>query len=84
MSDWGLRGARVWDGVAVSTVEADVVVDGAVIGAVGSGASAPQTIDVSGATILPGLIEAHAHLCFNAQRDWRQVYDADKRLIVEG
>ncbi|MEZ4482440.1 MAG: amidohydrolase family protein [Dehalococcoidia bacterium] len=84
MSDWVLRGARVWDGVAVSTVEADVVVDGAVIGAVGSGASAPQTIDVSGATILPGLIEAHAHLCFNAQRDWRQVYDADTpgRMMV--
>ena len=24
-----------------------------------------------------GLIEAHAHLCFNASADWRAVYDAD-------
>ena len=84
MSAWVLRGARVWDGLVTSPVEADVVVDGAIIGAVGSSTLAPQTIDVSGATIVPGLIEAHTHLCFNAQRDWRQVYDADSpaRMMV--
>ena len=27
--------------------------------------------------MVPGLIEAHTHLCFNAGEDWREVYDAD-------
>ena len=71
-----LAGARVWDGVSGSTVEGDIVfADGLIQDNTPS--EATKTIDVSGATIVPGLIEGHGHLCFNAQRDWREVYDAD-------
>ncbi|OAI44557.1 hypothetical protein AYO38_00225 [bacterium SCGC AG-212-C10] len=70
-------GGRVWDGVADAPIEADITVDGDRIESVGVAPPAQKTIDVSGCTILPGLIEGHAHLCFNAQRDWRAVYDSD-------
>lgn len=84
MSACILRGGRVWDGLAGESVEADVVFDGGLITAVGRDVSAPQSVDVSGCTIVPGLIEAHAHLCFNAQRDWRETYDRDTpaRMMV--
>lgn len=71
-----LVGGRVWDGLAAEAVEASVVIDGGVIGAVG-GEAPGTTIDVSGCTVLPGLIEAHAHLCFNAAADWREAFDND-------
>jgi imidazolonepropionase-like amidohydrolase len=72
-----LRGGRVWDGRADGTVEADVVAEGGLVAESGSGDASAEAIDVSGLTVLPGLIEAHAHLCFNAAPDWRAVYDAD-------
>ncbi|MFN8638959.1 MAG: hypothetical protein U0360_05760 [Dehalococcoidia bacterium] len=39
---------------------------------------------VRGLTLLPGLIEAHAHLCFNANADWRAAYDADTPARDDG
>ena len=77
MNSIALRGARVWDGNADTAADATVVVDGAEIGAVGSDASGAKSLDVSGCTIIPGLIEGHAHLCFNGAADWRAVYDSD-------
>ena len=71
------RGGRVWDGHAPATHEATVVVAGGTISAVGTDSGAPASVDISGLTIIPGLIEAHAHLCFNAGPDWRAVYDSD-------
>ncbi len=32
---------------------------------------------MGGFTIIPGLIDAHAHLCFDATRQWRRTYDTD-------
>jgi imidazolonepropionase-like amidohydrolase len=70
-----LHGGRVWDGLGDSSVEASVGVrEGRITGGEGPAA---RTIDVSGCTVLPGLIEAHAHLCWNAQPDWREVYNAE-------
>ena len=51
-----LVGGHVWDGVAAEAVEASVVIDGGLVGGVG-GEAPGTTIDVSGCTILPGLIE---------------------------
>ena len=72
-----LHGGHIWNGLADSTAEATVTTDGPNIAAIGNDASAATTIDISGCTVIPGLIEAHAHLCFNASRDWREVFDAD-------
>lgn len=70
-----LTGGRVWDGLAGGTVSAEVAVEGGRI--VGTPEGDAVRLDISGCTVLPGLIEAHAHLCFNAGADWRAVYDAD-------
>ncbi len=70
-----LRGGRVWDGVADAAAEQSVfTADGTVAERPAEGA---HILDVSGCTTVPGLIEAHTHLCFNAGEDWREVYDAD-------
>lgn len=71
-----LTGGRVWDGHAEATTSAEVAVEGGhIVG--GTPESDAVRLDISGCTVLPGLIEAHAHLCFNAGADWRAVYDAD-------
>jgi imidazolonepropionase-like amidohydrolase len=72
-----LRGARVWDGVSDGLTETAVVLDAGTIAAIGSDVGAGDSLDLSGLTLLPGLIEGHAHLCFNAGADWRSVYDHD-------
>jgi len=70
-----LRGGRVWDGVADAASEGSVFTSGGAIA--GSAAEGAVVLDVSGCTVVPGLIEAHTHLCFNAGEDWREVYDSD-------
>lgn len=77
MTALALRGGMVWDGVADRPVEATVIVDDGVVTAVANDAGAAVVYDVSGCTVLPGLIDAHAHLCFNAAANWRSVYDSD-------
>jgi len=61
-----LRPARVFDGVTLSPHEGwQVLVRGERIEAVGPNLAAPagaRTIDLPGATLMPGLIEGHAHL----------------------
>jgi imidazolonepropionase-like amidohydrolase len=61
-----LRPARVFDGVNPAPHEGWLVlVDGDRIAAVGSGLAAPagaRTIDLVGATLMPGMIEGHSHL----------------------
>ncbi len=69
-----MRGGQVWDGLADAATEGVVVVDGPnVAGSDGGG----ECIDVSGCTVLPGLIEGHAHLCFDATTGWRKSFDTD-------
>ena len=64
-----LRHARLIDGSGAAPVDADVLIDGeriARIGASGSldDATPGETLDCGGATVMPGLIEPHAHLSF--------------------
>lgn len=77
-----LAGGRVWDGLDGASTAGDVHVDGDVI--VSKAAEGAHVLDVSGCTVLPGLIEGHTHLAFNAQPDWRAVYDADshERMLL--
>ncbi len=81
MTDFALNGLQIWDGLADAPIRASLELHDGLIAAITRTASASgatsQGLDFAGCTILPGLIEGHAHLCFNAATDWRAVYDAD-------
>ncbi len=72
-----LRGGWMWDGLAETRREASVAVDGASIASTDGATGGGEALDISGCTVIPGLIEGHAHLCFNARADWRATYDGD-------
>jgi len=68
-----LRAARLFDGTG-STLLADpmVVLDGTTILAVDHATTAPpgaEVVDLPDATLLPGLIDTHLHLAFDASTD---------------
>jgi imidazolonepropionase-like amidohydrolase len=64
---FGVRAGRAFDGERVVPGGALVLVDGGRIAGVEPGAApAPdgcQVLDVPGGTVLPGLVDAHVHLC---------------------
>src|SRR5581483_10364526 len=68
-----LRAAWLFDGTGDAlTPDPLVLIDGATIVAVRSGVPAPEHADVTdlgGATLLPGLVDSHTHLAFDASPD---------------
>lgn len=61
--------ARVWDGSGAAAFDGELLVDGARIAGVGRGRGAidapgARRIDARGMTLMPGLVEGHAHLSF--------------------
>jgi imidazolonepropionase-like amidohydrolase len=68
-----LRAAALFDGTSSALVRDPLIlIDGGTIIAVDSGVPAPANADVTdlgGATLLPGLVDAHVHLAFDASRD---------------
>jgi imidazolonepropionase-like amidohydrolase len=65
-----LRAAWLFDGTGSALIpDPLVVIDGGTIVAVGSGTAAPEgadVVDLGGATLLPGLVDTHVHLAFDA------------------
>ena len=63
------RGASIWDGSGATAFPGDVLVEGSRIKAV---APAPERLAANGATVIeargrtlmPGLVEGHAHISF--------------------
>jgi imidazolonepropionase-like amidohydrolase len=68
-----LRAAWLFDGTgSVLIPDPVVVLDGTTIRAVSFGGSVPDgatVVDLAGATLLPGLIDTHVHLAFDASAD---------------
>jgi imidazolonepropionase-like amidohydrolase len=65
-----LRAAWLFDGTgAALTPDPAVVIDGGMITAVGAGPEGAAVVDLPGATILPGLVDSHVHLAFDASDD---------------
>jgi imidazolonepropionase-like amidohydrolase len=68
-----LRAAALFDGTSSALVRDPLIlIDGGTIVAVDSGGPAPDHADVTdlgGATLLPGLIDTHVHLAFDASPD---------------
>ena len=82
-----IRGARLFDGIAATyTPRPTVLVDEGRIVAVESGGEPPaeaQIVDLGDATLLPGLIDSHLHLTFDAGTDpvgWFTAADDDRLL----
>jgi imidazolonepropionase-like amidohydrolase len=63
-----LVNGHVWDGEAERAVAADVLLEGVRVGAVEAPGSLSRAdgrvLDAAGATIMPGLVDAHGHLPF--------------------
>ena len=71
MNEILIVGARIWDGSGSAPFEGDVLVEGNRVCAVSrvSGQitrTGCQVIDAKGLTLMPGLVEGHAHLSFEA------------------
>jgi imidazolonepropionase-like amidohydrolase len=68
-----LRAAWLFDGTGSALIpDPLIVIDGGIIVAVGSGAPAPDgadVVDLGGAALLPGLVDTHVHLAFDATVD---------------
>lgn len=77
MTSLTIRGARSWDGFSPAPVETTIAIEGDRIDGCGSDIGGGTPLDATGCTVVPGLIEAHAHLCFDATPGWRATFDGD-------
>ena len=67
-----LRAARLLDGTGTVLEDPRLVVEDGVIVAVGPALAVPEqatVVDLPGATLVPGLIDTHMHLAFDASTD---------------
>src|SRR2546430_3379746 len=63
-----LRAAWLFDGETL-TPDPTVLIDGGTITAIGRVPDDATIVEYSGATILPGLVDSHVHLAFDASLD---------------
>lgn len=67
-----LTGATIFDGLGTEPYMADIAIAGERIVEIGVGLQGMHVVDVTGASILPGLIDAHVHVVLDnaALMDW--------------
>jgi dihydropyrimidinase len=63
-----IRGGRVV--TATDSFDADVLIDGESVAAVGSGFEADEELDASGCLVMPGLVDNHTHLSMPFGGTW--------------
>lgn len=61
-----LIGGQVVDGTGAPPEVADVAIEGDIVAAVDSGLDGDEVVDVTGATVMPGLIDAHVHVVLSS------------------
>ena len=74
-----ITNVSVWDGTSDTVIEADVLIEGNKIKAIGKGIAASRgayKIDGKGGTLTPGLIDMHQHLMLNGGTDAGNNWDA--------
>ena len=86
-ADLLLVGGRVWTG-GTSVEYADIWLEGGQIRAVGlPGSLTPPAsrvrVDVTGATVVPGLVDAHVHLSMNPGAAWREDSAEDRAALLD-
>ncbi|HSJ29127.1 MAG TPA: amidohydrolase family protein [Acidimicrobiia bacterium] len=69
MSSIRITDARIVDWRGVVAERTDVHIENGVIAAIGGSAEADTVIDGDGATVCPGLMNAHVHICFDGTAD---------------
>jgi imidazolonepropionase-like amidohydrolase len=91
MSDRTLiAGAQVFDGSGTEPFAADVLIEGQRIAAVGRAVTPSlradaEVIDGSGTTLIPGLIDGHAHLGFGSTVEYtsdRQETESERGMLI--
>jgi imidazolonepropionase-like amidohydrolase len=67
MSKTLLTGCRIFDGTGSDLRNQDLLIEGETLRLVGPGAEAgaDETVDLAGATVLPGFIDSHVHVCLS-------------------
>jgi imidazolonepropionase-like amidohydrolase len=80
-----LKAGKVLDGTGRTMSNVTIVVRGSKIASVGSGAApVGTTYDLSRATVLPGLIDAHSHVAWHFNPQNRLHTDSDGETPMEG
>src|SRR6195952_941385 len=67
------NGGQVLDGTGSPAARADVAVEGGRIAGIGIGLDGDEQVDVTGATLLPGLFDCHVHVMISGVDTLRQI-----------
>jgi imidazolonepropionase-like amidohydrolase len=77
------RAARVFDGISEGMIEdGAVVVEDGRIASVGPARGLPEAVDLGDVTLMPGLIDAHVHLVWDASAEPHEVVARQSRALT--
>jgi imidazolonepropionase-like amidohydrolase len=77
------RAARVFDGTSEGVIEdGAVVVEDGRIASVGPARGLPEAVDLGDVTLMPGLIDAHVHLVWDASAEPHEVVARQSRALT--